>query len=65
MPTCYDCEGTQYVLNTYNCPKCDGTGEIVISDLQGREKVITCSFCDNGHIYKEEPCDTCQGTGVI
>lgn len=65
MATCYDCNGTQYVLNTYNCTQCDGTGEIVITDLHGREKIIPCPHCDAGRIYKEEPCETCQGTGVV
>lgn len=65
MATCSDCAGSGVVLSTYDCSHCKGTGELIAYDLHGREKRVKCSYCDNGRVYQEEQCDTCQGTGIV
>ncbi len=65
MAICAECSGNKYILVSYNCPHCDGTGEIVGYDRHGKPLIRTCPNCDHGRIYVEEPCNVCQGTGII
>lgn len=65
MPLCDDCNGTKYVLNTAQCQRCAGTGELFAYDIHGAKTVIKCPHCDGGRIYVEEECATCEGTGRV
>jgi DnaJ-class molecular chaperone len=65
MATCSDCEGTRYVLKSYDCEHCKGTGEVRCYDRMGVPKTQPCPYCDHGLVYIEELCTTCQGTGIV
>jgi DnaJ-class molecular chaperone len=64
MATCSDCNGSGSVLATYDCSRCNGSGELTTYDYRGQERRTKCPDCDGGHVYVEEQCDTCQGTGI-
>jgi DnaJ-class molecular chaperone len=65
MAVCSECEGRKYVLNTYDCERCKGTGERTIYDRLGNPQTQPCPDCDAGKIYIEELCTQCQGTGIV
>lgn len=65
MAKCNGCEGTKYVLNSYDCERCKGTGELMVYVRLGVLKVQPCPDCDHGRTYAEELCTACNGTGII
>jgi len=44
MATCSDCEGTRYVLKSYDCEHCKGTGEVRCYDRMGVPKTQPLSL---------------------
>lgn len=64
MAICSECEGTKYVLNSYDCERCKGTGELQVYDRLGAPQVQPCPNCDHGRLYVEERCVACNGTGI-
>ena len=64
MLTCELCGGTGTISLIVRCRKCQGTGEIITYDDDGNESLDACTLCEDGLIYTEVTCDTCNGTGV-
>jgi DnaJ-class molecular chaperone len=64
MP-CRNCSGTGITAASVICQRCSGTGEIIIYDSDGTERMQLCPKCEDGMVYIEQTCSTCKGTGEI
>ena len=65
MAVCKTCGGNGLIAVSASCPGCNGTGEIIIYESDGSEKIETCANCDFGLIFLEQTCSACAGTGQI
>lgn len=61
--TCQDCLSVSGTAGQYDCPECDGEGEVTL-DSGRHEYVCDCKSCF-GDGFVNGPCEECEGTGFI
>ncbi|HET9918190.1 MAG TPA: hypothetical protein VFQ30_00010 [Ktedonobacteraceae bacterium] len=62
---CEKCGGNGVIAVSGACPRCNGTGEVIVYDDDGGEHMETCANCDFGLIFLEQTCSVCGGAGHI